>query len=260
MSESIGLRRRVGSSVVQESTPLLEETSFIEIGEEEALAAFAEAEAVGAGLDETGIGAPIGIAIGILAGLGYGGYEIYQKLKPHTDKSYHEVNKHIAKHFEQKNHLAAGIDSTETDIVNLEQQGQTTDIVPLEKQHRGLVPPPFKYLGPGNSLNQGTAYNQIDEDAQIHDTEYSVAKTEAEVQASDRKFISGAVDHIAEGLTGKGTIGDSLGGALGAVGIGGKHLLEKATGQLYPSFSGKQWHHLLIELSFYKKILVMKHI
>lgn len=243
MSELTGLRRRVGSSVVQESTPLLEETSFIEIGEEEALAAFAEAEAVGAGLDETGFGAPLGIVIGVLAGLGYGGYEIYNKIKGnHPSIDHTRLQTHISKHFEQKNHLAAGIDSTETDIINLEQQGQTTDIVPLEKQHRGLVPPPFKYLGPGNSLNQGTAYNQIDEDAQIHDTEYSVAKTEAEVQASDRKFISGAVDHIAEGLTGKGTIGDSLGGALGAVGIGSKHLLEKATGQLYPSISGKQCH------------------
>lgn len=250
MSELTGLRRRVGSSVVQESTPLLEETSFIEIGEEEALAAFAEAEAVGAGLDETGIGAPLGIAIGALAAIGYGGYEIYQKIKGKTPNIDHNrLQTHISKHFEAQNHKAAGIDSTETDIVELEQQGQT-DFIPLEKQHRGFVPPPFKYLGPGNSLNQGPAYNYIDDDAKIHDTEYSVAETAEQVQESDKNFISRAIDHIAEGLTGKGTIGDTVGGALGAVGIGSKHLLEKATGPIYPSISGKQWHHLLIVKNF----------
>lgn len=104
----------------------------------------------------------------------------------------------------------------------------------------GLVPPPFKYLGPGNSLNRGQPYNQIDADAQQHDFEYSVAQTPEDIYKSDIQFIAKSGDHIAEGLSSKGSIGDTIGAIAGGIGIGAKHLLEKSTGSIqYPKLSGK---------------------
>jgi hypothetical protein len=131
------------------------------------------------------------------------------------------------------------------------------DFVPLENQHRGFVPPPYKYLGPGNSLNQGQPFNYIDDDARSHDIEYSNAKSKADVYNSDKNFLSKAGDHLAEGLSGKGSLGNTLGAAAGIVGIGGKHLLEKSTGTvLHPSISGKQWHLLLKNPPLKRLILI----
>lgn len=104
----------------------------------------------------------------------------------------------------------------------------------------GLVLPPFKYLGPGNSLNRGQPFNQIDADAQVHDIQYSQAKNSKDVQDSDKEFLRKSGDHIAEGLSGKGSISDTLGAIAGGLGIGTKYSVEKAIGKpLYPSISGK---------------------
>nr|WEY02528.1 MAG: VP1 [Canine parvovirus] len=107
-----------------------------------------------------------------------------------------------------------------------------------EQQKQGLVPPPFKYLGPGNSLNRGNPYNQIDADAKEHDEAYNKASASRDIQSADKRFINKSIDHIAEGISGKGSISDTIGGIAGAIGIGSKHFIEKATGQLYPSISG----------------------
>lgn len=98
----------------------------------------------------------------------------------------------------------------------------------------GAVPPPFKYLGPGNSLNRGEPYNQIDADAQEHDHAYNSAKTQEQIEKSDIKLLSQASDHIVEGISGRGSISDTIGGALAGIGIGGKYLSEKAIGVQYP--------------------------
>ena len=101
---------------------------------------------------------------------------------------------------------------------------------------RGYVPPPFNYLGPGNSLNAGVPYNFVDADAEKHDHQYNTAKTSQDVQSSDLEFISHAGDHIVEGISGQGSISDTLGAIAGIVGIGGKHLTEKTIGKtLYPN-------------------------
>lgn len=98
----------------------------------------------------------------------------------------------------------------------------------------GFVPPPFKYLGPGNSLDRGTPYNDIDADAKEHDHAYDTAKTQDEVRASDIKLLSQSSDHIVEGISGSGSISNTVGAALAGIGIGGKYLTEKAIGVQYP--------------------------
>ena len=66
-----------------------------------------------------------------------------------------------------------------------------------------------------------------------------------DIYNSDQSFINKAVDHIVEGISGKGSISDTIGSVLGTVGIGSKHLLEKSIGKvIYPSISGKIWHLL----------------
>nr|QTZ83207.1 MAG: structural protein [Periparus ater ambidensovirus] len=108
----------------------------------------------------------------------------------------------------------------------------------VEEEKRGFVPPPFKYLGPGNSLQRGPAYNQIDADAQKHDEDYNKATNTQHIETADKEFIGRAGDHIIEGISGKGSISDTVGAIAGGIGIGAKHLVEKATGNLYPSISG----------------------
>lgn len=226
------LRRRIPwNQTVEEETPLLEEVELQELGAEEGITyAFETAEASGVLLDETGVGAPIGIAIGILAALGYGAYEIWQHL---VDKGYRASKETIEHHIDHNPYKKLDLDISE-----LKNQNVDFDYIPTEDQHRGLVPPPFKYLGPGNTLEQGIPYNEVDEDAREHDYSYNSYKTVSDIEESDKDFIKKSSDHFIEGLQGQGSISNTIGGALGAVGIGAKHLTEKLTGQLYP-ISGK---------------------
>lgn len=99
---------------------------------------------------------------------------------------------------------------------------------------RGLVPPPFKYLGPGNSLDQGSPYNHIDADARKHDYAYHTSNSDSDVVEADHKFIQEAGDHIIEGINLQGSIGDTLGAVAGGLGIGAKSVIEQKTGVLYP--------------------------
>lgn len=117
---------------------------------------------------------------------------------------------------------------------------QPSEHIEQKPDKAGLVPPPFKYLGPGNSLNRGPAYNQIDADAKKHDTDYNFATNQKDIHKADRDFISKAGDHIIEGISGKGSISDTIGAIAGGIGIGVKHLTESKTGVIYPSnLSGK---------------------
>lgn len=126
------------------------------------------------------------------------------------------------------------------DFVPLEHQHTDSDFIAIPDQHSGLVPPPFKYLGPGNSLDRGQPYNLVDQDAYEHDLQYSKNTNSNNIQNADKDFIKKTSDHIVEGLQGKGSISDFIGGVAGHIGIGVKHNLEKHIGQLYPnSFSGK---------------------
>lgn len=121
-------------------------------------------------------------------------------------------------------------------------QGAHTQSEHIEQtpDKQGFALPGTKYTGPGNSLNRGTGVNQADEDARIHDEEYNVAGSHKDIQKSDIHLLSRAGDHIAEGISGKGSIGDTLLAAAQGIGIGTKYLAEKAVGPIYPNtFTGK---------------------
>jgi hypothetical protein len=223
--EEVELESFAEEGLAEVTTDAIAETSFIGI------------EEAAAGLDATGVGAPIGFIVGGLAALGFGAYEIYEHLiKKHPDITLQTVREHHPEH-----------NSEPTAIIPLEEQGRDADFVPLENQaessERGFVPPPFKYLGPGNSLNRGPPYNKVDEDARQHDIQYSQATNKEHIFESDRQFLNKAYKHITDGISGKGTISDTIGGVIGYGGIGVKHLAEKIRGDtIYPSFSGKKWH------------------
>jgi hypothetical protein len=108
----------------------------------------------------------------------------------------------------------------------------------LDTERRGLTVPGYKYLGPGNSLNRGQPTNQIDEDAKEHDEAYDKAKTNQEVSEADNKFVNKALDHLVNAINFKETPGNTIGAAVGAVGIGIKQAVEKHTGIIYPSVAG----------------------
>lgn len=108
-----------------------------------------------------------------------------------------------------------------------------------EKEKSGFVPPPYKYLGPGNSLNRGEPYNQIDADAKEHDIAYDRVKSDSEVKEADKKFVSQAGDHIAEAISSSSFDSNLSGSIIGGIGIGGKLLAESAIGKnIYP---GNLW-------------------
>lgn len=261
------LRQRIpwGQQTVQESSPLLEEEVGLELEElspEEGLTYAFDivegAESTAGFLEATGIGAPIGVAIGVLAAVGFAGYEIYE----HFLKRGYNIDQTVVDHHlinQQENIQAHKNSLQELDLIPLEHQlDPNFDLVTLSDQQRGFVIPPWDYLGPGNGVNRGFGFDLVDRDARRHDYRYLVEKN---VEEADKEFIKYASDHFIEGLQGKASISDSIGGALGTVGIGVKHIIEKATGQIYPSISGKICINLkmiikAIEVDGLKKLLI----
>lgn len=109
----------------------------------------------------------------------------------------------------------------------------------IETRTRGFVIPGTKYTGPGNSLDQGPGVNEADDDAQEHDIAYDTAQSHKDIQQSDIKLLQKAGDHIIEGISGSGSISNSILAGFQAIGIGGKYIAEKAVGPIYPStFTG----------------------
>lgn len=203
------------------------------LGAEEGAAAFEAfsiAEGVGAGLDETGVGLPIGITIGFLAALGYGAYEIYHHLKGEVPIE------HIEKHLEKIKLDKLKADVHEAVDVGEHEEGDNTEY----DYQPALTLPGTKYVGPGNSMNLGTPVVNIDADAYEHDHAYIDAKDKYDVYKADETFIQKAGDHLAEGISNQNSLTDLVGGAIGYGGIKSKNIIEKAVGKsIYPQFSGK---------------------
>lgn len=244
------LRRRIPLS---SRTPLLQaaNSETIELGELGAteiaeFGTFETVEAAAAALDSTGVGAPLGIAIGALAAVGFGAYEIYEHFKTVPQAAAHprfnektvtdyvnRANRNLAKNkrlngsgITDKNLKKNTISKTETTEVNYPGE-------PVPSY--GLVVPPYKYLGPGNSLERGFTNIQIDQDAQQHDHDYSNANTQQDVEKSDREFIQKTGDHVVDYIQGGGTVLDTVGAIAGGLGIGTKFVAEKAVGPIYPN-------------------------
>lgn len=95
-----------------------------------------------------------------------------------------------------------------------------------------FVFPGHKYLGPGNELNSGVPIDADDFIAREHDCAYESARCEEDVFVADKKAIfSFAVDLIRN---------RNWHSAVGAVGLGFKHLMEKFLGiVLYPILERK---------------------
>lgn len=260
------LRRRIPwtrPAALGENIPLLESGSAsvvegvegIELGELGAGAAFASVEEAGAALDATGIGAPLGVTIGILGAIGFGAYEIYEHFKNSNPKITHakvsqiyekarlKPGRHIdnAKKFLDQHQQA----TSELDIIPLEDQvDDQFDVVPLENQHQ-LTLPFTKYTGPGNPLDNGEPVHRADAESQIHDKAYAAARDKYDIFEADDEYLKHQSNIFAEGLSGKASLGELITAGVGLVGIGGKHAVEKHLDKtLYPSFSGKQWLRL----------------
>ena len=248
IGENIPLLESEGASVV-------EGAEGIELAELGAGSAFAGVEEAGAALDATGVGAPVGVAVGILGAIGFGAYEIYEHLVKSNPKVTHakvsqiyekarlKPGRHIdnAKKFLDQHQQA----TSRIDIIPLEDQvDDQLDVVPLENQHQ-LTLPFTKYTGPGNPLDNGEPVHRADAESKIHDQAYADARDKYDIFEADNKYLEHQSNIFAEGLSGKASLGELITAGVGLVGIGGKHAIEKHLDKtLYPSFSGKQWLRL----------------
>nr|QTE04119.1 MAG: capsid protein [Emberiza tristrami parvoviridae sp.] len=86
------------------------------------------------------------------------------------------------------------------------------------------VIPFHKYIGPGNTLNEGDPVDFDDYLAQQHDQAYENANSESDIQEADRHTANDFLSHFVEGNYHSG---------LGALGLGLKSQVEKYTGVLY---------------------------
>lgn len=226
-----------------------EEIPLVEYGAETVEAAtegelFLEAEAAAAALDSTGVGAPIGVIAGLAIAAGFGVYELWDHLTSRGHKLSQTQVKVIHDHFTNvKNskpvlHAPGTQASSARDIEEAKSLRDNTKIIPLPES-RGLVPPPLKYLGPGNSINRGEPYNNVDADALEHDKAYEASKSALDVRKADKKFLTQVGDHVAETIQGKSSFSDAVASVAGGIGIGAKYIAESGIGVQYPSISGK---------------------
>lgn len=100
-----------------------------------------------------------------------------------------------------------------------------------EPQRQGLVLPFSNNIGPGNPIRPAT--NRADLIAQGHDLHYQQAKTNSDVLSADREAIS---QFAHEAVQGQDPI-SQLHAAIGGVGLGIKHGVERLSGKV---FYGKQ--------------------
>lgn len=90
-----------------------------------------------------------------------------------------------------------------------------------------LIFPGYKYLGPGNKLDEGEPVNDVDNIARNHDFQYSAAVDKEDIFNSDKQAISNFASSFANKPT--------FGAAAGVLGLGIKHLTEKSIGRvIYP--------------------------
>lgn len=110
------------------------------------------------------------------------------------------------------------------------------------KQFSSFNFPGHNYLGPGNQAPaQGNTAPPKDSDDLIaaeHDDNYHSAKTKEDIYNADkqaiREFGSDAINNL------------NWHSAVGAIGLGAKHGVERLTNQVfYPNLAGKLWHTML---------------
>lgn len=99
-----------------------------------------------------------------------------------------------------------------------------------------FVFPGHKYLGPGNKLNVGAPVDTDDLIAKHHDLAYETACTIDDVHIADKNAI---FEFLIDWLKNK-----NWHSAIGAMGLGLKHLAEVVCGRIfYPKLSRTQRHN-----------------
>lgn len=96
-----------------------------------------------------------------------------------------------------------------------------------EPQRQGLVLPFSNNIGPGNPIRPAT--NGADLIAQGHDLHYQQAKTDSDVLSADREAIS---QFAYEAVQSKDPV-SQLHAAIGGVGLGIKHGVERLSGKVF---------------------------
>lgn len=110
-----------------------------------------------------------------------------------------------------------------------------------EVDKRGWVPWPYKYLGPGNSLNRGQPFDKADAIAEVHDWDYHNATESKQIVNSDIRFLQKEGLLLVESQYGLATPDNFIGSLLGSIGIGGKRLYEGIKGEvIYPDMSKRK--------------------
>lgn len=92
---------------------------------------------------------------------------------------------------------------------------------------------PFhKYLGPGNSLNEGTPVNAADSIAHDHDFSYEQDVSRNNIRSADSDAIRLFTDNFVSNLNNPW---ESIPSAIGAIGLTAKKYFEDTFGQVYPA-------------------------
>lgn len=95
-----------------------------------------------------------------------------------------------------------------------------------EPPRSGLVLPFSNNIGPGNPIRPAT--NRADLIAQGHDLHYQQAKSDSDVLSADREAIS---QFAHEAVQGQDPV-SRIHAAVGGIGLGAKHAVERLTGQV----------------------------
>ena len=119
-------------------------------------------------------------------------------------------------------------------------------------KNAGFTTPGLKYQGPGNSTNLGEPINSADALAQKHDlqynhTSYKYHKGLITLQQYDRRIQKIDKEYIKNNAA-LATVSfnplEQIPAVIGTLGIGAKHLFEKAAGQKYPVTNKKELSEL----------------
>lgn len=104
-----------------------------------------------------------------------------------------------------------------------------------------ILYPGYKYLGPGNPLNNGKPINSTDEIARVHDHEYAKASHKNDIYKADWK----AIKHFSKDFIKTGRPAAFV----GAAGLGVKTAFERFNNRIiYPNIPGMSKKHVKLTL------------
>lgn len=125
--------------------------------------------------------------------------------------------------------------------LKLKFDAKQTRLFEADVDKTGLTLPLHKYEGPGNSVNLGEPSNRADAISQLHDLEYFDANYQYNEGRTSREEYNRAIGESDSRAIKSFAKTPSIGGVLGAVGLGAKKGVELFTkNPIYPN-PGKQY-------------------